>query len=129
MAGVEKDPGNPRDEVDLVPVLRGTGKLAPRALYWHWPHYIIPGAKPATAIRDGYFKLLEFLEDNHLELYNLAEDIGERKDLARKLPQKVEEFRSRLHRWRRDVGASRMKPNPEYKPQVRVRSDVWPLPK
>ena len=51
------------DGVDLLPALQG-GKLDPRALYWHYPHYNahtpIVTCTPYGAVRDGPFKLIEF---------------------------------------------------------------------
>jgi len=48
---------------------------------------------------------LEYLEDNHVELYNLRNDIGEQKDLAEKMPEKAGELRKRLGAWRKAVDA------------------------
>ena len=58
------------------------------------------------------YKLIEFYEDNHVELYNLKDDISEQNDLSRKLPQKAEELRIKLHAWLKEVGARMPKPNP-----------------
>ncbi len=106
-----------RDGVSLVPLLRGTGKLTRTELFWHYPHhqhYQLGGATPYGAIRSGDFKLVEFFNDMHVELYNLREDIGEQRDLATLQPQKAEELRARLHAWRKDVGAQMPVPNPNY---------------
>jgi hypothetical protein len=59
---------------------------------------------------------MEFFEDDHVELYNLAEDIGESTDLSGSNPGKAEQLRQMLHEWRRAVGAQMPKPNPDYKP-------------
>jgi arylsulfatase A len=40
-----------------------------------------------------------------VELYNLADDPGEKADLATANPKKAAELRRRLHAWRDDVGA------------------------
>ena len=37
---------------------------------------------PGGAIRQGPLKLIQFFEDDRVELYNLAEDIGESRNLA-----------------------------------------------
>lgn len=107
------------DGVSLVPLLRGTGTLPARDLFWHYPHhqhYQLGGATPYGAIRSGDFKLVEFFNDLHTELYNLREDIGEQRDLAAAQPQKVAELRERLHAWRKEVGAQMPTPNPNYNP-------------
>ena len=74
-------------------------------LYWHYPHYSNQGGIPGGAIRMGDFKLIERFEDGRTHLYNLANDIGERDDLAAKMPDKVNAMRKRLHAWYREVDA------------------------
>ena len=53
----------------------------------------------------GDWKLLEYFEDKHVELYNLKDDLGEQKDLVAAEPEKAAELRDRLHGWRKTVGA------------------------
>ncbi|MGH9339668.1 MAG: sulfatase [Acidobacteriota bacterium] len=69
------------DGLSLVPPLRGGGSLERRTLYWHYPHYSNAGSPPCGAIREGDYKLIEFFEDGNVELYNLAEDMGETRNL------------------------------------------------
>ena len=92
------------DGVDLRPVLEG-GKLKRDALYWHYPHYSNQGGFPGGAIRVGDYKLIERYEDGRVHLYNLKDDIGERKDIATENPDRVQDMRMRLHRWYRSVDA------------------------
>jgi arylsulfatase A len=106
-----------RDGVSLIPLLRGTGALPARDLFWHYPHhqhYQLGGAMPYGAIRRGDFKLVEHFNDMRVELYNLREDLSEQRDLAASQPQKVAELRTRLHAWRKEVGAQMPTPNPNY---------------
>jgi arylsulfatase A-like enzyme len=108
-----------RDGVSLVPLLRGTGSLPSRDLFWHYPHhqhYQLGGATPYGAIRAGDFKLIEFFNDKCVELYKVREDIGEQRDLAAQLPDKANELRKRLLAWRKEVGAQMPTPNPNYDP-------------
>ena len=56
-------------------------------------------------VRAGDWKLIEFLEDGRVELYDLRDDPGESKDLASAQPVKAEALRRRLHDWRTAVGA------------------------
>lgn len=107
------------DGVSLVPLLRGTGALARRDLFWHYPHhqhYQLGGATPYGAIRSGDYKLIEFFNDMRVELYDIKSDIGEEHDLAREKPKLVDDLRNRLHGWRREVGAQMPTPNPRYDP-------------
>lgn len=47
----------------------------------------------------GDWKLLEFLEDNYVELYNLKEDIGEKNNLEKVNFEKVKVFLYVLSEW------------------------------
>jgi arylsulfatase A-like enzyme len=108
-----------RDGVSLLPLLRGAGKMVRKELFWHYPHhqhYQLGGATPYGAIRSGDFKLVEFFNDMHVELYDIRDDIGEQHDLSASDPRKVAELRTRLHAWRGEVGAQMPAPNPEYNP-------------
>ena len=101
---------------DLSPLLFDAppADAKPRALFWHQPHYMNQGGKPAGAIREGDWKLIEQYEDGSLELYNLAKDPGERTDLAAAEPARVAALRGKLEAWRRSVGAAPLKPNPDF---------------
>lgn len=119
-------PAGPVDGVSLAPVLKG-GSAPERALYWHYPHYnfhqpLIP-TRPCGAVRKGGYKLIEFYEDNHTELYNLREDIGERRNLARAQADKASELRRDLEAWRKSVGAQMPVPAPDnYDP---AKTEEW----
>jgi arylsulfatase A len=119
MAGLPDKPGHRPDGLSLVPLLRQTGTLTRTDLFWHYPHhqhYQQEGAMPYGAVRSGDFRLVEFYDDNHVELYNLGNDPGERHDLAETLPEKASELRARLHAWRTEVGAQMPTPNPAHDP-------------
>ena len=115
MAGVPAAAGVVDGE-SIEPLLRQSGAMKRDAIYWHYPHYHPGGATPYGAIREGDFRLVEFYEDNHVELYNLKDDIGETKDLAATLPDKAAALRQKLHDWRERVGAQMPTPNPDYDP-------------
>jgi arylsulfatase A-like enzyme len=104
------------DGESLAPILKSTGGLRRDALFWHYPHYSNQGGKPGGAIRQGSLKLIEWYEDGRAELYDLAEDPGERKDLAGDRPADVERLRGRLAGWRELVSAQMPTPNPQYLP-------------
>ncbi|MFN4260305.1 MAG: sulfatase [Gemmataceae bacterium] len=105
IAGLPAQPRQHRDGVSLVPLLKGEKPDQPRPLFWHYPHYSNQGGVPSGAIRLGDYKLIERFEDGRVHLYNLKTDIGEHKDLADQMPDKVNELRSQLHAWYQDVGA------------------------
>ncbi|HEY1109461.1 MAG TPA: hypothetical protein VGE76_12530, partial [Opitutaceae bacterium] len=79
---------------------------------WHFPGYLesyvhTQGFRttPVGAIHMGDYKLLEFFENGKTELYNLREDISEKRDLSRQMPERVTEMKSKLAAWRADVKA------------------------
>ncbi len=114
MAGLPARPAQHADGVSLAPLLKGGKSLGRKAIYWHYPHYSPQGGRPACAVRAGEYKLLEFFEDGHVELYNLADDIGETADLAGKMPEKAAELRKMLHDWLKAVDAKMPSKNPEH---------------
>lgn len=103
------------DGVDLTPLLNDpAAKLERDALFFHYPHYY-HNTTPVGAIRARDWKLLEYFEDDHVELYNLAKDLSEQHDLAAKMPAKTDELRQRLHTWREAVDAAMPKLNPDFR--------------
>jgi arylsulfatase A-like enzyme len=65
---------------------------------------------PGGAIREGDYKLLEYFENNTVQLFNLKEDIGEQNDLARVRPKKAAKLLAKLREWRKDVDARMLRP-------------------
>ncbi len=110
-------PGRGRivDGESLLPLLRGDGPIRRKPLFWHYPHYSNQGGRPGGAIREGDLKLIEWYEDGRTELYDLAADPGEHKDLAADRPADAARLRARLARWRQSVAAQMPTPNPEYR--------------
>jgi len=103
------------DGMSLVPILKNPqADLKQRTLYWHYPHYYHT-TTPVSAIRRGDWKLLEFLEDNRVELYNLTEDVGEENNLADENPSRTKELLELLKAWRQQVDAPMPSINPNYK--------------
>jgi arylsulfatase A-like enzyme len=119
MVGHALGPDDAVDGVSLTSLLRQTGQIAERTLYWHYPHYQhyqLEGTTPYGAMRQGDWRLVEFYDDGRLELYNLRDDVGERKNLAAVEPNRVTTMRDALHAWRESVGAQMPTPNPNYDP-------------
>ena len=104
----------PRQVLDgesLVKLFRDpAAKLQRDAIFQHFPGYLGSGpglwrTTPVSVIQAGDWKLMEFLEDGKLELYNLRNDIGETKNLAAEMPDKTKELHVRLVAWRKEVNA------------------------
>jgi arylsulfatase A-like enzyme len=118
IAGLPAMPEQHTDGVSMLPLLRGADKLALRPIFWHYPHYGNQGGEPASSVRFGDYKLIEFFEDGRLELYNLRDDLEEKYDLASVMPGKAQELRKMLDGWRRSIDAKIPQKNPDYKPNV-----------
>jgi len=98
------------DFQDISPVLFAQKPLN-RPLFWHQPHYMNQGGKPAGVVREGEWKLIEQYEDGSLELYNIAQDPSETTDLSATEPARVAALRGKLEAWRRSVGTDPIKAN------------------
>jgi arylsulfatase A len=85
-----------------------------RSLHWHFPHYTNQGSRPAAAIRREHWKLIEQMEDESIELFDLSVDPSEQNNLASKHPERVSALRDELHAWQKSIGAQMPTPHPEY---------------
>lgn len=112
LAGLPPQPQQHQDGVSIAPLLRGE-TMEERPLFWHYPHYGNQGGQPMAAVRRGNYKLLKFFEDNHTELYDLSQDIGESFNLAEELPNLANELETLLDAWIQEVGGIVPQPNPE----------------
>ncbi|MFO7774546.1 MAG: sulfatase [Candidatus Hydrogenedentota bacterium] len=120
IAGISP-PGQAVDGQSMLPLFENPeASLARDAIHMHYPHY--HHSRPGSFIRQGDWKLIEFFDDNSLELYNLAEDIGEEHDLAREEPERAARMWRRLADWRQARQAAMPAPNPRFDPD---RRDEW----
>ncbi|MBI4894025.1 MAG: sulfatase [Acidobacteria bacterium] len=106
------------DGVSLMPLLGG-GKLKPRPLFWHYPHYSNQGGEPGSAIREGRWKLIEFHQGGRRELFDLDQDPGETRNLISKEPAVARKRAATLDAWRKKSGAVMPQKNPNADP-------AWP---
>ncbi len=115
------------DGVSLLPLLKQTGPIEDRALYWHFPAYLegytrtdqqrdeIFRSRPCSIIREGNWKLHQYFEDGGLELYNLGNDEGEQVDLSAAEPEKTQQLLAKLVAWQTETGAPIPRnPNPNF---------------
>ncbi|WP_047419491.1 sulfatase [Cellulophaga sp. Hel_I_12] len=108
------------DGQSIVNTLLNKENHTERTLYWHYPVY--HHATPASAIRQGDWKLIYFYEDDHEELFNLKVDIGETNDVAKNHPEKKEDLLRSLKNWIKDTEALIPIQNPDFNPEKR---EVW----
>jgi arylsulfatase A-like enzyme len=115
LAGLPLRPEQHVDGVSLKALASGeTESLAREAIYFHYPHYHHINMGPAGAVRLGDYKLVEVYETGNIELYNLKDDIGERKDLSAEMPERAARMKQMLHDWRTESGSKMATLNPDY---------------
>ena len=113
-AGLETPAGHIVDGESIIPILKQTGVLKRQALFTWFPHLI-----PAVSVRQGDWKLIRRFEPHPKypevrELYNLKEDIGEARNLAGMMPDRVGELDALIDQFVQDTGALYPKPNPDF---------------
>ncbi|BCX47783.1 aryl-sulfate sulfohydrolase [Haloferula helveola] len=121
-------PDQPVDGRSLVPILKGEKEsFGERPIFWHFPAYLqsysIYGeqrdplfrSRPVSVVRVGDFKLKQYFEDGKVVLYNLKDDIRERKDLAAEMPEKRDELLGILRDWQKKSDApTSLTTNPKF---------------
>ncbi len=131
LAGVTDPLPDGVEGADITPLLFNGGVLpagmdslvrqfAPDGeLFFHYPHYVNSGESPrtpASAIRDGDFKLIRIYgengQENTLLLFDLSQSVEESADpdsvlnLADEMPAKVIEMNAKLEQWIQVTDAS-----------------------
>ena len=110
------------DGLSLLPLLANPqARLNRNALHWHYPHY--HHDRPASAIRERDWKLIEYLDGTgDIEIYHLAQDLGEKKNLLEERKGKIADLKRKLQNWRSQIIARMPIPNPSYDPK---RAHEW----
>lgn len=131
-AGAGPAEGTTLDGESLLPLFKGGESLAREAIFWHFPGYldnpVVRGrpldlrtgfrSRPVSVIRKGDWKLHLYHEEwlldggraklpgnGAVELYNLADDLGERHDLAPSHPEQRDAMLNDLLAWQKAVEA------------------------
>jgi arylsulfatase A-like enzyme len=83
------------DGVNLLPFLEGKNAKAPHEiLFWRFGDM--------KAVRKGDWNLVQY-DNTGLQLYNLKEDIGQQKDLAREHKDKLQELQTAWNAWNAEL--------------------------
>ncbi len=128
LTGTAPGTSHPVDGTDISPLFFGK-EIAERSIFWHYPLYLrgrgltidLPNGGtyswrgfPSTSLRRGNWKLVEFLEDNTVGLYDLKEDPAEANNLAAVRPELTKQLRAELDAWQAETKAPiPSEPNPE----------------
>jgi len=101
-----KPSGKPIDGESLLPLFRQTGKLTRKTIYFHFPNYAWHmGNRLAGAVREGKWKMIRNYDDGSLELYDLQDDLSEKRNLTKKSPQVAKRLNQKLSRWLKETNA------------------------
>lgn len=101
IAGAKPAADRPFDGINLLPVLTGEQKEQPRTLYWR----IDRVARQQKAVRHGPWK---YIQDSNVEmLFNLADDISERRDVSFQNPAVFADLKTRLAAWEAEMAQER----------------------
>lgn len=120
--GLEKPKDHIIDGESLLPILTQTGDLHRDAYFTWFPHLV-----PAVSVRQGDWKLIRRFEPHSSypevrELYNLQQDLGETRNLAGQMPEKVKALDTLIEQFIKQTGALAPKANPAY--QTKTKADV-----
>ncbi len=109
--GIPRPAGIRFDGLSLLPLLRDDEAAWPeRTLHFQWHRGDVPQLYRDCAARTGRWKLVSHLgKENEplIELYDLIEDPGERRNLAAANPEVVKQLRDGYEAWFRDVSSTR----------------------
>ena len=107
MSGTTPPLGWNFDGEDMSDALTGEWQERSSPVFWEYggnPGILRPGnpdfESPTNAIRDGDWKLLTNDDGSGTQLFNLAKDPGESKDLTAVHPERVREMKKVLLNWR-----------------------------
>jgi len=114
VAGITDRPAD-LDGVSFLNTITRGEELPSRSIYWHYPHY--HRGNPGSVVRQGKYKLIQFLEDMNCELYDLEADLAEANDLSATMPEVRDQLLANLNGWRKTVNAQMMERNPNYDPK------------
>ncbi len=115
LCGVPAMPAQHVDGMSFVDLLSGKPRTVGRTLCWHYPHYHGSSWEPGASILDGDWKLIEFYDDDVVELYNLHDDPSESVDLSASKPELTAQLIKKLRTWQNQTGAQMPRLNPKYK--------------
>lgn len=112
----------PVDGRSIVPLIRGNSALENRSIFWHYPLYlqgngynlVVPihgtnrmywRATPCSVIRKGDWKLIQYFESGKIELFNLGNDLEEKRELSKSHPEIADDLLKELNQWQQRSNA------------------------
>jgi hypothetical protein len=117
LAGVQKELPDTIEGGSITHLLRGDDKPVTRPrkeLVFHFPHY--QGDTPHSALLLDGWKIIHFYETGETHLFDLADDIAERRDLAEQKPEIAGAMKQKLFAYLTEIDAQMPLKNPSYDP-------------
>jgi arylsulfatase A-like enzyme len=107
IAGLPLRPKDHKDGISITGALKDSAWIRPTPIFWHSPtaRPTKTGDLNSTAIREGDWKLIDWYDEERVELFNLKDDISEAHDLSKQMPEKTAELKAKVDAWRKDVKA------------------------
>lgn len=107
------------DGISYRQVLMQTGELQRKAFFNYFPHGGGPGRAGGVTVRTGDWKLMRWFglpdgDPGRYELYNLQDDLGETKNLAALMPDRIKLLDTKIDAFLADTGATYPRPNPTF---------------
>jgi arylsulfatase A-like enzyme len=100
VAGLDPTADAVADGESLLPILLNNGELERDAIYFHYPNFAFHGEnRLGGAIREGDYKLIEFYDDDSVELYDVVNDLSEEHDLSNEMPERAAAMKAKLDVW------------------------------
>ncbi len=116
-AGIQLPDQLALDGVDLVPYVEGKNKGNPHhKLFW--------SNGPNRAMRMGNWKLVQ--SHDHVWLFDLATDLGEKKNLSQSRPEIVKKMQEALDLWQAEMPAAAWPSKPNRR-KVKIEGGVYEL--
>jgi len=130
-AGIPLPEGHVVDGVSQVPVLCGEAESVREEVFCFFPHYTpATGQLPGASLRIGDWKLIRYFHDNpdqthRYELFNLAEDLSETRNLADQHPERVKKMDARIEAILTETRATVPVKNEAYDPEANPMASGW----
>ena len=103
------------DGVSLLPLFQGRHAAGTRVVLalpaLRQSRWRTCGGHPARRLETD-----RVVRESPVELFNLADDLGEQHDLYRQNPERADRLRAELRAWQKEVGAKLPTVNPKYEP-------------
>jgi arylsulfatase A-like enzyme len=125
LLGLKTQPGQIFDGASIADTFAGK-PLDRQAVFTYFPHdmHVPDTLPPAVTVTTADWKLIRLFYQGEngkhaYQLYNLKDDLGEKRDLAAEQPERVKALDALIEKFLQDTKAVTPQPNPDYDPQAK----------